>query len=359
MSRFVIIGGGIAGFSIAISLRKKGHEVVVYERSHPKKHPGHAFLMHPDAYTILLDLIGAESMSMMLSSEIDRLHMYDSEGLHLQEVSLGGWICVKRSEPLRVLAHSLGIQHIRYDRTFVRFTEKDGRYTAAVFDDGETVEADYFIGADGAHSAVRQALFGPTVFTPVVVKELLGTTYDPEIYEKHRKNFRKYFNKDGGLAIGFIPCSVDEIIWFMQFDSSRYKNDISTDEGVLDFMRSALSDFPPAVRELVQSPTTRPYYTWNTTDFELLPSFHRNNAVLIGDAAHLALPFTSAGVGDALHDAECLTEEFAATADFGKACEAFYLRRSSIVSAHVQAGRQIRESFMRGTGEGVRIPLVS
>jgi 2-polyprenyl-6-methoxyphenol hydroxylase-like FAD-dependent oxidoreductase len=359
MSRFVIIGGGIAGFSMAISLKKKGHDVVVYERSHPKKHPGHAFLIHPDAYAILLDLIGADSMSKMLSSKIGRLNMYDSDGMHLQEVPLGGWICVKRSEPLRVLAHSLGIEHIRYDRSFVKFIEEDERYSAAIFDDGEIVAADYFIGADGAHSSVRQALFGPTAFTPVMVKELLGTTYDPEIYRKHSNTFRKYLSTSSGLAIGFMPCSIDEIIWFMQFDCSRFIHDISNEDAILDFIRTELSRFPAEVRELVQSPTTRPYYTWNTTDFELLPSFHKKNAVLIGDAAHLALPFTSAGVGNALHDAECLTAEFSARSDFRQACEAFYRQRSPIVAGHVQAGRQIRDSFMQGTRNGIRVPLVS
>jgi 2-polyprenyl-6-methoxyphenol hydroxylase-like FAD-dependent oxidoreductase len=260
---------------------------------------------------------------------------------------------------LRVLAHSLGIRHIRYDRTFVRFIENEDRYSAAVFDNGEIVEADYFIGSDGAHSLVRQLLFGPTAFTPVMVKELLGTTYDPVIYDKHRNTFRKYLSTSSGLAIGFMPCSIDEIIWFMQFDCSRFIHDISSEKAILEFIREELGAFPAEVRELIESPTTRPYYTWNTTDFELLPSFHRRNAVLIGDAAHLALPFTSTGVGNALLDAECLTAAISSSADFTEACESFYRQRSSIVGGHVEAGRQIRESFMQGTRHGIRVPLVS
>jgi 2-polyprenyl-6-methoxyphenol hydroxylase-like FAD-dependent oxidoreductase len=36
--------------------------------------------------------------------------------------------------------------------------------------------------------------------------------------------------------------------------------------------------------------------------------FHEGNVVLIGDVAHLALPFTSAGTTNAILDAKALTE---------------------------------------------------
>mgnify|MGYP003335807095 CR=1 FL=1 len=155
-----------------------------------------------------------------------------------------------------------------------------------------------------------------------------------------------------------MPCSIDEIIWFMQFDVSRYPHELGDESATSEFMKRTLADFPQEVRELVESPTTHPYYVWNTTDFELLPSFHLDNVVLLGDAAHLALPFTSAGVGNALLDAACLSSELISGKGFEDACKDFYKQRAPIVGGHVLTGRKIRESFMRGSAQGILIPLV-
>ena len=93
-------------------------------------------------------------------------------------------------------------------------------------------------------------------------------------------------------------------------------------------------------------------------ELKLLPSFHKSNVVLLGDAAHLALPFTSAGVGNALLDAACFSHELLSGKDFENACTEFYKLRAPIVGGHVLNGRKIRESFMRGSREGVLVPLV-
>jgi len=53
MSKTVIIGGGVAGLSLAIALRKEGREVVVCEREERSYSNGHAFLIHPDAMRVL------------------------------------------------------------------------------------------------------------------------------------------------------------------------------------------------------------------------------------------------------------------------------------------------------------------
>ncbi len=51
--KVVIIGGGIAGMSLAILLHKNGFQVVVNERENEMPLLGNAFLMHSDGVSIL------------------------------------------------------------------------------------------------------------------------------------------------------------------------------------------------------------------------------------------------------------------------------------------------------------------
>jgi thioredoxin reductase len=57
MSKTVIIGGGVAGLSLAIALGKKGRDVVVCEREGLSHSNGHAFLIHPEAMRVLEGIV--------------------------------------------------------------------------------------------------------------------------------------------------------------------------------------------------------------------------------------------------------------------------------------------------------------
>jgi len=99
-------------------------------------------------------------------------------------------------------------------------------------------------------------------------------------------------------------------------------------------------------------------YIWHSTDFDLLPTFHKNNVLLLGDAAHLALPFTSAGITNALVDAKCFSELLLAGKPFEEVCNNFYQLRATDLKEHVTLGRQIQEDFLNPTSENFKIPLI-
>jgi predicted DsbA family dithiol-disulfide isomerase len=82
---------------------------------------------------------------------------------------------------------------------------------------------------------------------------------------------------------------------------------------------------------------------------------------LIGDAAHLALPFTSAGTTNALIDAKVLTEKLVQEKDAERAFTAFYNERIASLKEHLYLGRNLKEKFlspMLKEGEEINIPLI-
>jgi predicted DsbA family dithiol-disulfide isomerase len=83
--------------------------------------------------------------------------------------------------------------------------------------------------------------------------------------------------------------------------------------------------------------------------------------VLIGDAAHLALPFSSAGTTGALVDAHTLFTCLKKEENYTKAFERFYSLRAEIVAQQIQMGRDVKRDFLNPTTKDVDekvIPLI-
>jgi 2-polyprenyl-6-methoxyphenol hydroxylase-like FAD-dependent oxidoreductase len=358
MKKTVIIGGGVAGLSLAIALRRNGSDVVVCEREERSHSNGHAFLLHPEAMRIWESIVETDPYHLMPGRNIDELFLKNSDNKLVQHLPLEGWVCMKRCEAMHALAAQLPEDIIHYGCQFSHFIIHDDQVVAAAFKNGEVIYGDCFIGADGSRSAVRNALFGPTAFTPVLVKEILGTINNPTLFSRHPNHFTKYLSTDKGLAIGFIPCNDEELIWFMQFDVSLCPVELNSQEAIAAFCKGVLKDFPEEVREIMECKSVVANYVWNTTDFDLLPTFHRWNVLLIGDAAHVALPFTSAGVTNALLDVDCLISLWDEESNLEKVFHQFYQLRSRYVKGHIETGRQIRSSFLKGAAREVRLPLI-
>lgn len=358
MMKTVIIGGGVAGLSLAIAMRNAGYVVTVCERDERSSSNGHAFLIHPDAMAVLERVVETDPYHLMPGRTIDRLLLKNADDDVLDDMALDGWVCMKRCEAMQALASQLPPEVIQYGRSFSHFIFENEKAVAVVFANGDIEYGDWFIGCDGARSAVRQALFGPTDYTPVLVKEILGTIDKRELLERNPHMFTKYLSRDKGLAIGFIPCSDVELIWFLQFDVNLCQTSINTQEEIAAFCKEVVREFPEEVKQIMECKSVVANYVWNTTDFELLPTFHDRNVLLIGDAAHVALPFTSAGVANALLDVNCFMQALGETTDFETICKTMYITRGPHLKNHVAMGREIRASFLQGSDKSVKLPLI-
>lgn len=356
----VIIGGGIAGLAIGIYLRRKYDDVVICERSTGVPAHGHAFLMHNEGKGILNELRGGTDIKLP-GSKIETFSLRRPSGTEIKHLKLDHWKCIKRSDLTKFLYALFPKENILYDRTFSHFLFDGNRAVAAVFANGDVEYGDIFIGADGSQSKVRQSIFGDVEFTPVTVKEVVGTVTLPDDMPSMASTFAKFQHDRKGLAFGMIPTAPREYVWFMQFNPAEEDLPDSSASALQDFCTKKLRDFPAEVQSIMKYNNFETTYVWRTTDFDLLPKFHKENVVLIGDAAHLALPFTSTGTTNALLDARAVFNCLIAYPDCNSAFTAYYRYRAADVAQHIQAGRELNELFRnpeRLSDDEIPVPLI-
>ncbi len=357
--KVVIVGGGIAGLTLARFLLQKNHDVIVCERAVGAPVLGHAFLMHTDGLQILRELKGDSKG--LPGKKVDAFSLKRPDSTEIKRLQLDSWQCIKRRDLVSFLLSLIPENRIKGGRAFSHFIYDKDKIVAAAFLNGEIEHGDVFVGADGGNSKVRELIHGKVKFTPVEVKEAVGVCYNEKIAQEYRNIFTKFQKKKNGLAFGLIPTDENEFVWFMQYDPSISDVPDASPEELKLFCQKLLHKFPEVVQQVIESNDFTSTYIWNTRDFDVLHSFHRKNVVLIGDAAHLALPFTSAGTTNAILDAKTVAQCIEKHTDLEDAFTEYYQIRSHNVSQHVMLGRELKKIFLNPleNDDNIPVPLIS
>lgn len=344
--KIAIIGGGIAGLTQGILLKEDGYQVSIFERfDQPLSKKGHGFLMNKKVLDLMESLPSSQN-KVLPKNKINSLSLYSPNGETLLNENLEDWYCLKRVDLIRYLISFYEANEINYSHEFSRFNfDKNGTAISVQFTNDVKVKADIFIGADGSNSAVRQDLFGPSKYTPIEVKEVVGIS---KYSTKSKSNiFQKVQSKEKGLAFGHIPLAEAESVWFMQYDVQLEKDfPCKTPEQIKEFCLYMLEEFPSEVSTVLENNDFSNSYLWKTRDFDLLPSFHKKNIVLIGDAAHMTLPFTSSGTTDAMLDAVTLAHSLKVKNSLEESFRYYYNERKDELVSKLEQGRKLKKYFL-------------
>lgn len=360
--KVVIIGGGIAGLTAGLLFQRKNWTVVVNEKASSIVNRGFAFLMSSDGFAILKELMDSSHIQLNRQN-VNLFSLKRPNNEETIKIKLDGWTCMKRIDLITFLYSFYTKDILKEGRVFSHFIYENEIAIAAVFENGDIEYGDIFIGADGSNSKVRDQIFGKVNFSPIEVKEIVGVSKKEWKNDNKDVLFQKIQSTTNGLAFGYIPVTNNEVVWFMQYDIKLESEiDVKNPENVKAFCLNKLKDFPIEVKDVLEANDFSETYFWNTRDFDLLPSFNKNNIVLIGDAAHLALPFTSAGTTNAILDAQALFKGFELFNDYKSALDYYYFTRSPDIKNHVEQGRELKKLFLNPetySERGFILPLVS
>ena len=186
---------------------------------------------------------------------------------------------------------------IRLGVELIALDQDDDGVTATLreHDDTSTIRAAYVIGADGAHSAVRD-LTGITMEGPGDLGAYLATLFRAPMADVvGARRHGLYMLMRQGPPWVFLPTDrYDRWVFSLTWDPTR--------ETRADYPPERLADL---IREGAGVPDLEPEIVW-TGDFtfaaQIADRYRERRVFLVGDAAHRMTPRGAAGMNTAIHD---------------------------------------------------------
>jgi salicylate hydroxylase len=322
--KVIVVGGGIGGLSAALALLKRGFDVELYEQTSELKEIGAGIQIGANGtrvlYTLGLDQALAEVAVKPEARELR--HWSTGETWHWFEL---GDSSAKRFGTPHLMFHrgDLHAALTRAVRTLKPETIALNKRCVAVsqtaelaevrFEDGTSARAPFLIGADGIHSTIRAALFGPSSpkFTGCVAWR--GLIPMQRLPDHLRRNVGTNWLGPRGFVLHY-PVKRGElmnVISIVERDDWRIESWVvagTTSELLNDF-----SGWHADVQTLHGAIDTP--YKWALMVREPMPAWSEGRITLLGDACHPTLPFLGQGAVMAIEDAyivaACIGKYFA------------------------------------------------
>jgi salicylate hydroxylase len=319
MTRVAIIGGGIGGLTAAHALSRAGIEVAVYEAAAELKEIGAGVALHPNAMKVLSaigledgvrKIAGRSQWAVTRNWKTGRVITKTSR--RQQEASFGTQgATAHRADLLDVLADALPAGIVSLGKRCEQVLP-DGDTAIARFTDGSEIEADVIVGADGIHSAVRTALFGPDdprftgkiCYRSVVPAEAVrGARPDTDNVQ--------WLGPHGTIVL--YPLRGEELINVVaHYDDDGYRHESWIAECDREEVLERYAGWHESLLRLFAAAGT--WYKWALYDRDPIPRWTRGRVTLLGDAAHAMLPYLGQGACQAIEDGAILATALAAEA---------------------------------------------
>ncbi|MEE6168545.1 MULTISPECIES: FAD-dependent oxidoreductase [unclassified Mycolicibacterium] len=345
--KVAIIGAGLAGLALAHGLRRRGVDVVVFERN-----AGAAD--HPASYGIHLNADGLTALHACLPpanwAALDSVSVATPDVLRFRDRNLRPVLAVDLAASTRIdpISHRravsrdalhaallLGIDEsvVQWGRTFVGFDHLDGSGVQVQFADGDPVVADVVVGADGANSRVRAQRLPDLKRVDLGILNVAGRTpLTRELIEVLPTGLVDgSVNNVVPLGAGWMfvstwaPREIDPrsddgarlIVWAWAAAASAYPADIDSWDGarLRQWVGARIEGWAPGLRAVVDASDPACVGPVALKSMPELPSWTPNAVTLIGDAIHNMTPMAGIGANTALRDADLLCRRLTDTGD--------------------------------------------
>jgi 2-polyprenyl-6-methoxyphenol hydroxylase-like FAD-dependent oxidoreductase len=357
--RIVVIGGGIAGLAFALCYKKLGGRVDIYERSPCSGREGLGFIMLENGLNALTHLNLLEQ-TQKAGFALSSCEIRDNQNNLLKNQSLPNSFGTTRKAFVDCLLAEIPADWLHFGYQFSHFNfNADGSAQAAVFSNGEAIPADIFLGCDGGRSQVREQIFPQAPTSAGKVTELVSILDAPDLVKQFGKKFTKFKQQQGGLATGFLPTDHNKIVWFIQFDSEKYHLIDNSYTSKWLFAQEKVGHWPNPIQYLINHTDFKNSHLWQTRYLMPLTRYYKQNIVLLGDAAHVLLPFTSQGVNSAIVDAIELAGLLNKidSSSLAGALNQFTAKRKPISDAYLKQGIVLQEEFLQPHHAQQKVPF--
>lgn len=291
----VIIGGGVAGPAIALALSKIGISCSIHELRDEPSSVGGAINLTPSALRVLKDLGVAVSGCTVTSIEFWSLHTAgklgempfrgtDGQALRMLRKDLQNSLLAAVENAGIITNYGSKLASLRDDVTKDKIT--------AEFENGDSVQADFIVGCDGIHSAVRSKYVEPA--RKPIYTDTAGT-YSVVNLESiksavHFQDTALNMSRYGSILTSFIDPARTRVYLAAVMETKAQVSETGRAQGsdhtaILDDLHRRYDNSSiPCIPHLINQLNDLFLYPI----FKLSPAgqWSRGKAMLIGDAAH-------------------------------------------------------------------------
>ena len=353
--KIVVAGGGVGGMAVAGALQKAGHAVTMCEQASAYGQIGADVNLTPNAVHALDGLGIRAALEATAARPAFRISRTGDSGAETSRLPMSAaaeakygapQLTIHRADLLDALRTALAPDTIRLGARATGI-EQDGDTAALVLADGSRVEGDLVIGADGIHSAVRAALFGPdhprftglVSWRGTVPRERLAGVPDLD-------SFTKWWGQTADRQIVSFPLRRGtEIFVFATTPLDGWSEEGWTLPGDVAELRAAYADFHPHARALLTACDTVTRSALHVRD--PMPQWSKGRVTVLGDAAHPMVPFMAQGACMAIEDGVVLARALDAHPDVPSALAAYEAARRDR-TARVQQGSLANDWLRQG-----------
>jgi len=325
VSKFVLIGSGLAGGLLAAYLGRRGYEVDLYER---RADPREGNIVGGRSINLAISTRGIHALEQIGIAEEALQHaipmrgrmIHDRAGeLHFSPYDVDPKKCINsigraalNSTVIEAAQRHTNVRvHFNHNCTGVDIDAAVAHLEIA--NGAVTARGDAVIGVDGAFSSVRQSMqlqingfeydesYLAHGYKELTIPPGLDGTWRMEKNALHiwpRKSFMMIAlpNPDGSFT-----CTL-----FWEFEGPRSFATTKTDDDVRQFFEEEFPDAVPLMPGLIDDFRINP--TGSLVTVRCAPWFYRDKTCLVGDAAHAVVPFYGQGMNAAFEDCVVLDE---------------------------------------------------
>lgn len=319
--KVIVVGAGLGGLAAAAALHRRGIEVTVIEQAGQLGEIGAGVQLAPNAMKVLRAL-GLERRAAEIGFEPDAHVVRNWKSAEvlartpykgaLRQAFGADYYCYHRADLHELLRSAVPKELIKLSARCSGVREEGGKAYVEL-KDGQVLEADAVIGADGIHSVVRGSLFGESDprftgnacwrgMTPVDALPPGLITSDMTVWFGPGASVVHYYIRGGAY-----------INWIAAFESDSWAEESWTAQGTREEAVARFADWHPTVVSLLSK--SDQYLKWGLFDRDPLPQWSRGPITLMGDACHPMLPYLAQGACMALEDGYAVADALARAGD--------------------------------------------
>lgn len=350
--KILISGGEIAGCTLAYFLKQYGFTPVVIDSADEFRHIGYLLALNLQIGQKVAKKMGILEQLQAFEVPLTNNIMYDMDGKLIMQVNATAkqhaentGLMLNRAD-LHATLYNLVKNDVefRFDQEITSITQ-DEHGANVTFSNNKTETFNLVIGADGVHSKTRELVFGKgfeknigTAYYAFIIPNNISTAVagEHDLIMVRGKTF----------LLAYHAISNNQIGGYVFHKAERFVA-LDPQDGRI-YLIKHYGKYNKGFLRILESITEKDHIFHDAFSQVIMPTWHKDRVVLIGNAAHCPTPASGLGASMAMSGAYVLAKKLAEANDYTRACSDYdaYLRpyvvkaqKLAITASNIIAGK--------------------